>query len=49
MLYYIVLANGEFVWMNERIIREIRPNKDGGYTLVYFDGTEIQIKYFRDK
>jgi hypothetical protein len=49
MLYYIVLENGEFVWMNERIIQEIRPNKDGGYILTHFNGTEILIKYFRDK
>ena len=48
MLYEIVLMNDEVVFMNERIISQIKLDKTTGfYTLIHFNGSKVQIKSFK--
>ena len=44
MMYEIVLIDGSTMWMNERIIREVRPNEDGTFRLYHFNDVSIIIK-----
>ena len=46
MLYLITFLDGSQTYMNERIIQEIKINKDGSYTLIHFNEKKIDIKSF---
>ena len=45
-MYKIDLPGGYVMWMNERIIMKIMPNKDGTFTLYHFNGNEMIILGF---
>jgi len=36
-MYEIELLDGKKIWMNERIIEQVRPNDDGTFTLYHFN------------
>lgn len=43
-MYEIELLDGNKIWMNERIIEQVRPNDDGTFTLYHFNRSTILIK-----
>jgi len=43
-MYEIELLDGKKIWMNERIIEQVRPNDDGTFTLYHFNDISFAIK-----
>lgn len=45
-MYTIELTDGTVIYMNERIIEKIVPNKDETFTLHHFNDSVLIIKSF---
>ena len=45
-MYLITELDGSEIYMNERIIKKIKVNEDGTFTLYHFNDLQVQIKAF---
>jgi uncharacterized protein YlzI (FlbEa/FlbD family) len=45
-MYLITELDGSKIYMNERIIKKIKVNEDGTFTLYHFNDLQVQIKAF---